>query len=296
MSRSGAGEASRVTTRAEASRAVAGRLATAGIEAPEREARLLVRLALGLSELDLVTRADIPLTPEETVRLDALAARRAQGEPLARLAGRREFWSLDFTLSAGTLVPRPETETLVEAVLAAFPDAGAALHVLDLGTGTGAILAAILSERPAAFGVGVDLSEDAARTARDNLVRLGLGARSAVLVGRWGAALSGRFDLVVSNPPYIASGDVSGLPLDVRDHDPHLALDGGADGLDAYRAIARQLAGLLAPGGRAVLELGAGQETDVAEILSVCGIPPDGPARRDLAGIARAIVTAPFIP
>jgi len=162
-----------------------------------------------------------------------------------------------------------------------------------LGTGSGAILAAILSERPHAFGVGVDLSEGAARQARANLVSFGLGGRAGIIVGRWGDALAGRFDLVVSNPPYITSADIDGLETEVRAHDPRLALDGGTDGLEAYRAIASALPDLLNPGGITILELGAGQEADVAALLMANGLPPDGPARPDLAGIARAIVTAP---
>lgn len=280
-------------TRAGILRAVAAIFDAAWIATPQREARLLLKLALGLSDADLIARADTALAPAEAERLLALARRRAAGEPLARLFGRREFWSLDFVLSPETLVPRPETETLVEAALDAFPDRTLALRVLDLGIGSGAILAAILIERPAAFGVGVDLSEGAARQARDNLARLGLADRSAVLVGEWAGALDGDFDLVLSNPPYIASADIAGLDLDVRGHDPHLALDGGTDGLAAYRALAADLPRLLARGGRAVLELGAGQEADVAALLAAAGLPPDGPARRDLSGIARAIVTVP---
>jgi release factor glutamine methyltransferase len=281
-------------TRAALLTALTRDFTAAGLEAPEREARLLLKAALGLSDLDLIARAEVSVTPDEASHLGALAAQRAAGEPLARLTGHREFWSLDFTLSPETLVPRPDTETLVEAALDAFPDRNAPLRVLDLGTGSGAILAAILSERPNAFGIGVDLSEGAARQARANLEALGIGTRSAVIVSEWGEALSGRFDLVVSNPPYIASIDIAGLDVEVRAHDPLLALDGGTDGLDAYRAIAKALPRLLAKGGIAVLELGIGQEADVALLLREAGVPPDGQARRDLSGIARAIVTGAF--
>nr|WP_281493728.1 peptide chain release factor N(5)-glutamine methyltransferase [Ancylobacter koreensis] len=273
-------------------REIAAGLAAAGLDTPEREARALLKAGLGLSDLDLLARAEEPVAPADADRLRGLSARRAAGEPLARLSGRREFWSLDFALSPETLVPRPETETLVEAALDLFPDRAAPLAILDLGTGSGALLAALLSEYRNAFGVGVDLSHGAARQARENLVRLGLGNRSAVLVGRWALALAGRFDLVVSNPPYIPSTDIAALEREVREHDPALALDGGPQGLDAYRALAQSLPGLLRPGGRAVLELGTGQEADVAALLAAAGLPPDGPARPDLAGIARAIVTA----
>ncbi|TSJ60639.1 peptide chain release factor N(5)-glutamine methyltransferase [Starkeya sp. 3C] len=282
-----------MTSRADLAREIAASFAAAGLETPEREARALLRAGLGLSDVDLLARADAAVPEAEAHRLRALAARRAAGEPLARLVGRREFWSLDFALAPETLVPRPETETLVEAALAVFPDRAAPLAILDLGTGSGALLAALLSEYPAAFGIGVDLSPGAARQARANLESLGLGARAAILVGAWADALAGRFDLVVSNPPYIPTMDIAVLDREVREHDPLLALDGGPKGLDAYRAIARALPGLLRPGGRAVLELGIGQEGDVAALLTAAGLAPDGPARRDLAGIARAIVTRP---
>ncbi|CAA0101681.1 Release factor glutamine methyltransferase [Starkeya nomas] len=282
-----------MTSRADLAREIAASFAAAGLETPEREARALLRAGLGLSDVDLLARADAAVPEAEAHRLRALAARRAAGEPLARLVGRREFWSLDFALAPETLVPRPETETLVEAALAAFPDRATPLAILDLGTGSGALLAALLSEYPAAFGIGVDLSPGAARQARANLESLGLGARAAILVGAWADALAGRFDLVVSNPPYIPTMDIAALDREVREHDPLLALDGGPKGLDAYRAIARALPGLLRPGGRAVLELGIGQEGDVATLLTAVGLAPDGPARRDLAGIARAIVTRP---
>jgi len=280
-----------VTSRGDLLGALTREFSAAGLESPEREARALIRATLGLSDLDLIARAEQAVAPEDAARLSALAIRRAAGEPLARLTGRREFWSLDFALAPETLVPRPETETLVETVLALFPDRAAPLRILDLGTGTGAILAALLSEFPKACGIGVDRAEGAARQARDNLAQLGLAGRSHIIVGDWGNAISAVFDLVVSNPPYIPSTDIAALDADVRIHDPHLALDGGTDGLDAYRAIAAALPRLVARGGRAVLELGIGQEAQVAELLAGCGLPADGPARHDLAGIARAIVT-----
>lgn len=271
---------------------IARRLAAAGLDMPERESRALLRAALGLSDLDLVVHGAQPVAPDEVARLAALAGRRAAGEPLARLVGRREFWSLDFALTPETLVPRPETETLVEAALAIFTDRAAPLRILDLGVGSGAILAALLSEYRNAHGIAVDRAEGAARTARSNLAQLGLGPRAGFLVGDWADAIAGRFDLIVSNPPYIARTDIAALAPEVRDHDPRGALDGGEDGLDAYRVIARALPRLLAAGGRAILELGMGQEADVARLLAAAGVPADGPARPDLAGIARAIVTA----
>lgn len=279
-----------MTTRTALLRAFAAAFAESGMEEPEREARALLRGGLGLTDLDLVTRGEQEVAAEDATRLRALAERRARGEPLARLTGRREFWSLDFALSPETLVPRPETETLVEAALSLFPDRSAPLRLLDLGTGTGALLAALLSEYPAAFGVGVDLAPGAARQARANLAALGFATRAAVLVGHWGEALTGGFDLVVSNPPYIPSTDIPTLQREVRTHDPLLALDGGPQGLDAYRALAVALPGLLVAGGYAVLELGIGQERQVAGLLAAAGLSVEGPARADLAGIARAMI------
>lgn len=271
-------------------RELAAALAEAGIADADRDARLLLAEALRCAPGDLLLRADAPVPEAEARAARAFAARRAAGEPVARIRGRREFWSLDFLLSPDTLVPRPDTETLVEAALAACPERDAPLRILDLGTGTGAILAALLAERPRAFGLGVDRSEGAARTARDNLVRNGLGGRAQVMVGDWGAALAGRFDLVVSNPPYITSAEMTELPVEVRRYDPRLALEAGADGLDAYRAITAGLPRLLAPGAVAVLELGAGQEAAVAGLARNAGLLIDGPARRDLAGTPRALV------
>ncbi len=271
------------------SRQMAAELSVSGVSAPELEAGLLLAHVLGCARSALLARRDEPISPEVERQALALLVRRISGEPVARILGHREFWSLDFRLSPDTLVPRPDTETVVEEALALFPDRAAPLRILDLGTGSGAILAALLSERPLAIGLGVDRAEGAARTARDNLAHAGVADRSAVMVGDWGAALSGGFDLVVSNPPYIAHGALANLPREVRLHDPSLALDGGADGFDAYRAIAADLGRLLVPGGAVVLELGAGQDSQVRDILRDAGLKETGPTRRDLAGIARAL-------
>lgn len=267
-------------------RAMAARLRAAGLPSPDLDARLLAAHALELSASDLLS--DNPVSPDAEARAEAVLSRRLAGEPVARILGEKEFWSLPFGLSPGTLVPRPDTETLMEEALSLIPDRQAPLRLLDLGTGSGAILAALLSELPAARGVGVDRSADAARTARDNLARLGFAHRSVILVGDWAEAVPGPFDLVVSNPPYIPSGDIATLDIEVRVHDPHAALDGGAGGLDAYAAIARALPRLLAPGGTCVLELGIGQEAAVARLLRDAGLAP-ATARRDLGGIARAL-------
>ena len=210
-------------------------------------------------------------------------------EPLSRIVGRREFWGLDFLLSADTLDPRPESETLVEIVLARLPERRRPRHFLDLGTGTGCLLLALLSEYPTADGVGVDIAPGAARTARENAERLGLGARARFVVGSWTAALTGRFDAIVANPPYIERAAIPALPPEVRDYDPIRALDGGADGLEAYRAIAAALPSLLPPGGLFAVETGIGQAASVAAILRRHGLRVEGIVP-DLAGIERCVV------
>jgi release factor glutamine methyltransferase len=266
------------------------RLAKAGIGSAALEARLLVARALGIEETAVLALADAEVEPAKRARFEALVQRRVKGEPIARILGRKEFWSSAFALGPDTLVPRPESETVVEAALAALPDRKAALQVLDLGTGTGALLAAILLERPAAFGAGVDRSERALRVARENMRALGLAERAAMVCGDWSAAIAGRFDLVVANPPYIARSEFDRLPPEVREHDPRLALDGGRDGLDAYRVILPDLPRLMTPGGVAVLELGQGQEVAVSMLARSARLAVRGPARRDLLGIPRALV------
>lgn len=267
-------------------------LREAGLPGADREARALLLAALGLAPVDLVRDPEALLGPDDQERLSRWLARRLAGEPLGRIAGRREFWGLDFTLSPATLEPRPDSETLVEAALDRLDATGrrdAPLRILDIGTGTGCLLAALLHECPAAFGIGVDLSAQAAATARANLDRLGLGSRSAIMVTRWSDGLAGLFDIVISNPPYIPAADIAGLDIGVRAHDPALALDGGADGLDAYRAIIARLPHLLAPDGFAVLELGIGQAGDIAALARSGGLQVEA-LRADLGGIARALV------
>jgi release factor glutamine methyltransferase len=257
------------------------------VDAPAREAALVLRAA-GLKPTDLIAEPDAPLGAA-AADAQRYAARRAAGEPLSRIAGEREFWGLTFALSPETLDPRPETETIVEAALAAFAARrGEALRVIEFGVGSGALLAALLTELPAAHGLGVDLSPGAAAQARANLESLGLVARSEIRVGDWGDGLEGPFDLIVANPPYIPSGDIAGLAREVRDHDPRLALDGGADGLDAYRALAPEIARLLAPTGRFFLEVGAGQAQAVAGLAAAAGLV-DLATHRDLAGIERVV-------
>lgn len=269
------------------------RLQAAKIETPEADARILLRLALGIDDAALVAVSQMPISEQQQARFESLIARRIAGEPVARIIGHKEFWSRSFKLNADTLVPRPETETLVEAALAIFPERDAPLRVLDLGTGSGILLAAILAERPQASGIGVDRSESALGIARENLDALGLADRARLMVGDWSAVSNETFDLVVSNPPYIETNEILALAPEVREHDPHLALDGGADGLDAYRKIIAELPHLLSGNGAAVLELGIGQEAAVSELASAQGLFCGGPARRDLGGVPRALILYP---
>ena len=277
-----------MTTLRTLRRAAEARLTEAGVDTPELDVRLLVQHALGFSRERLLFDADTPVTDEQAAAVHALIERRAAREPVSRILGERAFWTLDLTLNADTLDPRPDTETIVEAALDALPDRSAPLRILDLGTGTGCILLALLAELPNATGLGIDLSPSAVQAATGNAVRNGLDARARFQVGNWGEGLAERFDLVVSNPPYIPSSDIPSLDPEVREHDPMRALDGGADGLDAYRAIAAQLPGLLVPGGVAALEVGVGQAADVAALLETHGVRVTG-VFPDLGGIERCV-------
>jgi release factor glutamine methyltransferase len=271
-------------------REIAARLRAAGIENAALDARVLVAHGAGLDPGELPAQTDREIDADAAQRVEQWTSRRIAGEPVARILGMKEFWSLCFKLGPDTLVPRPETETLVEAAVAARPERNAALRVLDLGTGSGALLAALLSERPFAFGIGVDRSFSALATARANLDTLGLGERAQFVCANWGDALAGPFDIVVANPPYIASDALRDLPREVREHDPRLALDGGRDGYDAYRAICGELKRLLGRHGIAILEIGEGQEAGVAAIARSLQLTVNGPVRCDLAGRPRAVV------
>jgi len=256
----------------------------------ELDARLIVGHVLGLDATGLVARAGEPADAAAVAAALALAARRGRGEPVARITGTKGFWTLDLALSPETLVPRPDTETVVEAALGWARRSGRAdapLAILDLGTGSGAILLALLSELPAAHGLGIDRAEGAARTAGANASRHGLEGRAAFAVSDWATAVAGRFDLVVSNPPYIPREEIAALAVDVRDFDPDIALDGGPDGLDAYRIILAGLDGLLAAEGRGFLEIGKGQAQSVSAIAESHGFR--AVLHRDLAGIDRVV-------
>ncbi|RXT39345.1 peptide chain release factor N(5)-glutamine methyltransferase [Bradyrhizobium betae] len=274
-----------------ARRALAAQLRSAQIDEAELDARILISAALGLDLTGLIAQATRPLTTAEASRLVQHAQRRIAGEPVARILGVREFWGLSFRLSEATLVPRPDTETIVERALEMFREQQLSRppRIADIGTGSGAILLALLHEIPDAFGVGTDLSLNALETARDNAAALGLADRAAFVACSYAAALRGPFDLMVSNPPYIPSGEIPKLSIEVREHDPHLALDGGNDGYDAYRALIPQATERLVPGGALIVEAGQGQARDIGTLMIAAALSVDRPPKADLGGILRAV-------
>ena len=259
------------TTIADARRMLARLFAAAGLDTPELDARVLVGHALGLDHAALIGYADRALDPEQRERIAAVAARRLAREPVARILGWREFWGLPLHLTAAVLVPRPETETVVATALAIVDRESARakpLRIADLGTGSGALMLALLSELPNAFAVGTDRSAAALAVARDNARRLRLAARAAFVCCDFAGALEGPFDLVIANPPYVATAELGELAPEVRDHDPRLALDGGADGLRAYRALAADAPRLIGARGHMVVEVGAGQASAAASLFA----------------------------
>jgi release factor glutamine methyltransferase len=275
-----------------ARRSLTARFASAAIDSPELDARLLVGGVLGLDLTGMVTAAKQILTPDQSTRLEDFVRRRLAGEPVARILGIKEFWGMPLELSAETLVPRPDTETVVELaleLLRANPAPNRPWRIADLGTGSGAILLALLRELPEASGSGTDISAMASQTAAANAARLGLADRATFITCDYAAELNGPFDLIVSNPPYVRSADIASLAVEVRDHDPRGALDGGVDGLDAYRALIPQAARLLGPGGALVVEAGRGQSSQIEGLMTATGLTPEGGAKADLAGIPRAV-------
>jgi release factor glutamine methyltransferase len=275
-----------------ARRILAARFRSSAISSAELDARVLVGAVLALDLTGVIAAANRLLTSNESMRLEDFAHRRLKGEPVARILGTKEFWGLPLELSAATLVPRPDTETVVELALEivrATPDSDHGSRIADIGTGSGAILLALLSELPDAFGIGTDISEAALRTASANAAHLELAHRAGFVACDYAAALSPSFDLIVSNPPYIRSADIMDLATEVRDHDPHAALDGGIDGLDAYRALIPQAAKLLAHHGALVVEAGHGQSGQIQGLMTAAGLTLRGAPRTDLAGIRRAV-------
>ena len=275
-----------------ARRQLAREFKSAQFDTPELDARLLVGAATRLDLTGMALSAQRQLADDEAERLAAVVARRLQHEPVARILGEKEFWGLRFQLSADTLVPRADTETVVEAALELVRASGEppeAMRIADIGTGSGAILLALLHELPFATGVGTDISAGALQMAKANAEQLGLGDRATFVECDYCEKLTGMFDLIVSNPPYIMRGEISALAREVRDYDPRRALDGGSDGLVAYRAMTRDIAALLNQGGAFALEVGRGQADDVAELLQLAGLQVVRPHRVDLAGIARVV-------
>ena len=278
-------------TLASARQALAESFRKAGIDSADVDARLLIAHALGVDRTELLANGTRTLNAQEIQAIDALAARRLKREPVARILGRKEFWSLMLEVTPAVLVPRPDTETVVEAALDFVVRGGLRterLRILDIGTGSGALLLALLSELPNARGTATDISAAALSVARANAERHGLGDRCGFIACNIAAGLRGPFDLIVSNPPYVARGEIATLTPEVRNYDPAVALDGGSDGLDGYRTIAADAGRLLAPGGRLIVELGAGQEDAVRALFTKAGLAV-GEARNDLAGIARAL-------
>jgi release factor glutamine methyltransferase len=270
--------------------AAARLLREARIAAPELDARLLLCHATGLSHEAYVAALNDALAPEAAARFGAFVERRLVGEPVSRIIGIREFYGRSFSIDASTLDPRPDTETLIEAALG-LVDREAPLSILDLGTGSGCILITLLAELPRASGVGVDVSLPALEQARANAQILGVGHRAAFLASDWLEAVEGSFDLVVANPPYLSAADMAGLSPEVRDHDPAPALDGGPDGLSAYRRIVPGLRKALRPGGFALFEIGPGQDQAVSRLLAEAGLDVGEGQHlwRDLAGRPRVV-------
>lgn len=267
-------------------------LRQAGIETPELDARLLLCHASGLTHEAYIARGGETLSAAAMARFQAALARRLRREPVSRIVGMREFYGREFIVTPDTLDPRPDTETLIEAALAFVESGGgrqAPLSLLDLGTGTGCILVTLLAELPNARGLGTDRSEGALTVAAQNARRLGVAARAEFVAADWLDRIGGHFDLILSNPPYIASAEIETLSADVAAYDPPLALDGGEDGLAAYRKIAAGAGRVLASGGAILVELGANQADEVASIFHAAGFGPVN-LRRDLCGRSRVLV------
>lgn len=261
------------------------RLRGAGVETARLDARILLAEATGREPAAILPGDETPVDADAQAAFDRMIGRRAAGEPVSRIIGRREFFGRSFDIGPGVLDPRPDSESAVELALSLCADDA---RVLDLGTGSGCLILTILAERPGASGAAVDISPDALNVAQENARSLGLLERCSFHEGAWFAPVEGRFDLIVSNPPYIASPEIAELMIEVRDHDPLLALDGGADGLTAYRTILAAAPAYLTPGGHAVFEIGAGQLEDVIAIAEAAGLAPAGQST-DLGGHVRAV-------
>lgn len=273
--------------------AAAKRFREAGIETPELDARLLLCHAAGLSHETFMAEPAREIAQGVVAQFETMTKRRLDGEPISRIIGMREFYGRDFLIDRHTLDPRPDTETLIEAALdlvARNNQREAPLRLLDLGTGTGCILLTLLAELPEVRGVGTDINANALAVASANAQRFGLAERAAFIVSDWFNSIEGCFDLILANPPYIASGEIAGLAREVKDHDPRLALDGGAGGLDAYRHIAAETAKFLRPNGAILVEIGVTQAGDVRDLFRAGGLGVDERSvRHDLSGRPRVI-------
>ena len=248
------------------------RLKAAGVDSPAIDARLLLEAAAGVTRLEVVTDPHRELPDAAVETLSGYVERRARREPVSRILGRKGFWKLMLSVTPDVLTPRPDTEVIVDLVLKQFPE-GMAFSLLDIGTGSGAIALAIVAERPAARALGTDISEEALAVARDNAANLGLEGRAAFLRTSWADGLADAgFDVVVSNPPYIRSAEIETLEPEVKDHEPHIALDGGPDGLDPYRILAPEILRLLKPGGLFAVETGWDQAGDVKALFEASGL------------------------
>jgi len=281
----------------EALQLIAQTFRAAGIDDADADARVLAGHALHLDRARLISQSDRVLEAREVNAISGLAARRLKREPVSRILGRKEFWSLALAITPDVLVPRPETETVVEGALDFVVRNGLRmekLRILDIGTGSGALLVALLNELPNATGIGTDISRAALEAAQINVAELGFESRCILIACDMAAGVEGQFDLVVSNPPYIARGEIASLAPEVRDYDPMMALDGGDDGLTAYRSISADAKRILAQGGRLFVEMGAGQEPAVRELFTNAGLVV-GIARNDLAGTPR-VLGASFVP
>jgi release factor glutamine methyltransferase len=282
--------AARPLTLADALRRATADLGNAGIEGPGNDARLLISAALGLSAAQVLARPERPLRPEEVESFGRLIARRAAREPVSRILGEREFYGRTFGISPATLDPRPDSETLIDATLELVAREGwqsRALRILDVGTGSGCLLLTLLAELPSAFGVGSDVSVAALATARANAVRLGLARSAGWLAGDLVAAVRGPFDILISNPPYIPSLEIAQAEPEVREHDPLVALDGGADGVAFFRRLSR-VVGKIVPDGWIVLETAHNQADAVATLLAAEGLRKIS-VQRDVAGRRRCV-------
>ena len=278
-------------TLVQAWNAAKARLQAAGVDGPVIDARLLVEAAAGASRTDIIADPRRVLTEEQAATLESFIARRERREPVSHILGRKGFWKIMLQVTADVLTPRPDTETLVELVLRDLPEAKP-FSVLDLGVGSGAIILAILAERPAGKGLGVDVSDEALAVARENAANLGLAGRVALLRGDWTRGLGdASFDLVVANPPYVRSAEIAGLAPEVRDHEPRLALDGGLDGLAAYRELAPEILRVLKPGCPFAVEIGYDQSTEVEALFKAAGAEAVA-THKDLANRDRVVAGA----